>query len=379
MKSCIILMCLLVLSTRVNSRCSKNVGVDHNNSLLSNDEVISSLLASRDLGLAHLASTIMTDKFQASNMDIAFYFKAVMGFLHGGRVVEANILLDFIQASFLQPDGDVVSPGLGPGEKSSNGMYNQFYGYINGWLCREAMRTGRMDIHKPAWDFYRKFQHPLNGGQVTGGIFKGDETDITDIFSTANFGLTALEMGDFDAAAKATKYIIRAVSLQPNMDEFFYLKQTTEGELITEGFPEEQYKVYYLRTDQPDQLWFMLGYPLVLLAKMGQVDNNKVCKETADKILDFFDRCSDQRFASFWSHKIALGTSYMAAVWKDERYVKTSQKIVMELMKLQDQNGLFSYPGMTYRDQIDQTAEVSTWWSEIAANLARAKYSNAQN
>lgn len=347
------------------------------------DEVIQSLLASRDLGLDHLTSNIMTDKFQAANKEIALYFKAVMAFLHAGRIVEANLLLDFIQAEFLQPDGDVVSPGLPPGEKSSNAEYNQYYGYINGWLCREGQRTGRMDIRRPAWDFYRKFQHPVNGGQVTGGSFKGDQTDITDFFSTANFGLTALELGDFDAAAKATKYIIRAVSLQPNIDKFFYLKQTSEGKFITDGFPEGHYKVYFLKTDQPDQLWFMLGFPLVLLAKMFQVDNNKVCKETADKILDFYDRCLEQKFGCLWSHKMALGTSYMAAVWKEykgtERYVETCEKIVTELLKLQDKNGVFSYPGMTERDKMDQTAEVPTWWSEIAANLARAKYGNAQN
>jgi len=37
-------------------------------------------------------------------------------------------------------------------------------------------------------------------------------------------GLTALELGDFEAAAKATKYIIGAVSQQPNINNVFYLR-----------------------------------------------------------------------------------------------------------------------------------------------------------
>ena len=127
--------------------------------------------------------------------DICVYYKLVTLMLVSGRNLEANRILDHIQKSFLQPNGDLRSKADGGREnKSVSGALCEYCAYSNGWIAMAAQRTGRFDISYPTWAYMEKFFHPTLGGATTRAPY-GEENNVMDVLSTAHLGLTALYFG----------------------------------------------------------------------------------------------------------------------------------------------------------------------------------------
>ena len=120
-----------------------------------------------------------------------------------------------------------------------------------------------------------------------------------------------------------------------------------------------------LRSAEPQQAYFMVGYPIAYLALLYQASGEQSFLTGASRYLDFAARCSGVESFHF-SHKVAWGATLYAGITGDERAKTLSGAIVTHLLSLQSSDGGW-HPEQPLTFRLDQTAEIALWLTEIAA------------
>jgi hypothetical protein len=218
-----------------------------------------------DRAVAWLATRLHDDgSYGPEADDLACYYKSPYLFHLSGRTREASTsLLEFIRARFMRPDHDFVTSA---DHKSDNAAFTEYWAYPNGWLAMAAQRMGRFDIAYPAFDYLRSCHEPDRGGFRTSG-FSGRGDDGTDALTTAHLGLVSLYFGDVRRAEGAGRWLARLLALQPNLRAGPFLRRDRAGHLVRE-VPEDKAAFFVVRAREPDQAYFMIGYPIGFLAKL---------------------------------------------------------------------------------------------------------------
>ncbi|MGK7873489.1 MAG: hypothetical protein AB4426_09295 [Xenococcaceae cyanobacterium] len=296
--------------------------------------------------------------------DLASYYKSPYLFYLFGKVEEANRILTYLKKNFMQENSDFTMPG---GIKSENAAFEEYWAYINAWIALAAQKMGRFDVAYPAYQYLKLFYHPEQGGFKTN---KPDrETDnVVDVLTTAHLGLTALYFGELDKARTAGNLLQRFVSLQPNIQLEFYLRINDEGKLITE-FPGDSAIFFTVSATQPNQAYFMIGYPIAFLGKLYQATGEDNYLNTAKSYLDFALTCHDSIRTFYFSHKVAWGAAIVANLTKELRYENLSTSIADYLLSIQESEGVWlkdEPPQISF----DQTAEIAIWLREISTELS---------
>src|SRR5260221_2658583 len=109
----------------------------------------------------------------------------------------------------------------------------------------------------------------------------------------------------------------------------------------------------------------MIGHPVAFLAKLYETTQETQYLVTAKKYLDFALICDESIFSFHFAHKIARGAAIVAALTGEDRYKNLAQRIGQNLLDSQGQEGMW-LPQGSHMDQVDQTAEVAVWFSEMA-------------
>ena len=312
-----------------------------------------------------LAAHLHNDgSFQVSPHDLACYYKAPYLFFISGKIEEANRVLSYIHKAFGRENGDFATS---KDRKSENGAFVEYWGYMNGWIALTAQKMGRFDVAYPAYDYLQTFFHPKLEGFTTRNPYgQGDNT--VDVLTTAHLGLVALYLGNLKKAKAAGQLIQTILSLQPNTKKEFFLRLNDEGNLITE-YPGESAFFFVVSAIQPNQAYFMLGYPIAFLGKLYTATQDSHYLHTAKGYLEFLLTCQGNLRAFHYSHKVAWGAAMMARLTKDSRYTELAKSIADYLVKTQSQDGrwLTDQPAYTV---FDQTAEIAIWMKEISNELS---------
>ncbi|ELT88387.1 hypothetical protein CAPTEDRAFT_195673 [Capitella teleta] len=296
--------------------------------------------------------------------DVAFYYKLPTLLLVSGQYTLANRVLDYIHSNF-DNSGDIRS---NPDQKSTNMAVNEFYKYMDGWLYMAAVRLGRFEVAWPIKQQLEKYYPKLNTNELK------SDNGISDIFMASFYGVTW--MFNQSDLLTSTSDSNRAVELmqvifdqQPNLNEEFFLRFShKENKIITE-FPSEMTPFYVLKRSEPNQLYFMLGFPIYFLAKMHEAGYTKHnVLDLAKSLLDFCLSCHDSIYTFHFAHKVALGASLVAKITKEEKYKTLALRVADNLVSLQADSGLF-LPDADAMDRYDQSAEIGVWLREIASNL----------
>lgn len=228
----------------------------------------------------------------------------------------------------------------------------------------------RFDISYPAYQYLKSFYHPEYGGFTTNKPY-GQADNTMDVLSISHLGLTALYFGDIEKATGAVNLLQKFVSLQPDTKFGFYLRMSDEGKIITE-LPKEKEGFYILSATEPNQAYFMIGYPIAFLGKLYRATGDSCYLETAKSYLDFALNCHDSISSFYFSHKVAWGAAIIANSAKDSRYVNLSKSIIDYLLSIQDESGAW-LKGEPAHTSFDQTAEIAIWLREISAELSGIK------
>ena len=317
-----------------------------------------------DKALKWLTHQLKEDgSFQVPLEDLACYYKAPYLFSLSGQLGEANRILNFIQKSFGQNDGDFkTSPNL----KSENGNFIEYRAYMNGWIALAAQKMGRFDLAYPAYAYLQTFYHPKHGGFTTQNPYQQDG-NVLDALTTAHLGLVALYMGELSKARTAGHLLESFLFLQPDQQNGFYLRIKENGELIMD-YPEETAMFFQVTASQPNQAYFMLGYPIAFLGKLFLATRDARFIDTAEAYLEFLLSCRGNLATFHYSHKVAWGAAILARITRDQRYVDLATTLADFFVETQNHDGkwLQDEPPLIY---FDQTAEIAIWLIEISSEL----------
>lgn len=229
-----------------------------------------------------------------------------------------------------------------------------------------AQRLGRFDIAYPAFEYLRSGREPNRGGFLTNGPSRPGDGE-TDALTTAHLGLVCLDCGDLQRAEGAGRWLARLLALQPDLRAGLFLRLDRTGKLIRE-IPQDKAAFYLVSAHEPDQAYFMIGYPIAFLAKLYEATADEVYLKAARDYLDFALPCAGNLRSSPASHKVAWGAAVLARITGDPRCTELAITIADHLLAIQDSSGawLVDQPAHT---TFDQTAEISIWLQEISAEL----------
>lgn len=302
--------------------------------------------------------------FQVQPNDLACYYKAPYLFSISGKMQEADRMLSYILRAFGKENGDFTTSA---NCKSENPNFIEYWAYMNGWIALTAQKMGRFDIAYSAYDYLQTFYHPRQGGFTTQKPFGQNDTSI-DALTTAHLGLVALYLGDLKKAKTAGHLLQSFLNLQPHRREGFYLRLNDDGGLITD-FAQDLAMFFFVSSNQPNQAYFMLGYPIAFLGKLYAASHDSQYVDTAKEYLDFLLACEGNLRTFHYSHKVAWGAAILTRITRDPRYRELAESITDFLLQTQSQDGrwLTDQPAYTF---FDQTAEIAIWMREISAELS---------
>ena len=313
-----------------------------------------------DRTLSWLTNQIEADgSLGPGNDDLACFYKLPYLMQLAGRVCETHRLLDFIQTTFMQANGDF---GTSAETKSVDPVLSLYPGYINGWIAIAAHKAGRFEISFPAWEYLHGFHNRELGGFTTEHAESRSDSPV-EVLMSAHLGLAALYFGDRERAMGVGRVLGRFVELQPDIENRFLLRMNIRGELQTD-FPADAAGLHVIDANQGGQAWFFVGYPMAFLARLYCATGNRAFLASACSYFDFALRCEQRLVSEHFAHKVAWGAAELARATKDPGQLKLSEDITERLITAQDDKGTWM-ADQPMHTRLDQSTEVAIWLLEI--------------
>ena len=297
--------------------------------------------------------------------DLACYYKSPYLLYISGKIEHANRIINYIQTRFLRKNGDFTTQ---ENLKSENSAFVEYWTYMNAWIAIAAQKMGRFDVAYPAYHYLNSFSHPELGGFTTNKPYQKCG-NVVDILTTSHLGLTTLYFGDLERSKSAGNLLQKFINIQPNLQSGFYLRINDDGKLLRE-FPEEASIFFFVSATQPNQAYFMIGYPIAFLGKLYLATGDNTYLKTAQKYPEFALNCHESIYSFHFSHKVAWGAAIIANITQELKYADFSTSITDYLLEIQDKEGVWlkEQPPHT---SFDQTAEIAIWLKEISAELSK--------
>eukprot|EP00967_Tisochrysis_lutea_P148303 scaffold283071_cov30-Tisochrysis_lutea.AAC.1 len=316
-----------------------------------------------DRALHALETTVLSEQWARKREDVAYFFKLPLALLAAGRRSDAKAALARLTPHL--PEG---------GFRSANIAYNTAYphypclwGLAAGTALGDAATMGKCD------HFLAKYHDARTGA----GLVEGGDADM---FATAAMVSRGLLTGRLGEAVVSASRLLWAIKRNGARCTSFQLRWSIMSETWV-GHAGERAKLpevfYCVKRDTPGQLYFMLGFPAMVLLELASVmeeskgavlpdvpsDHDAVTPEVlrtgAAQLLAFCDSCGNF-LHSLPAHKVAV----CAVMAGDEAL---AARLWPSLLALQDsERGTFA-TGDSDLDEIDQTAEMALWLHRVPA------------
>merc|ERR1719343_1874943 len=231
--------------------------------------------------------------------DACHYCKLPNALVWGGRIKEADAMMDFLVARFMQPNGDFSNePYQGvwcpQQQKTLHWEFYDFYAYLNQWWITAGVRLSRFDFIGRAFEYVDKhwYNPKVHAGVLQEPLGMRSENCI---FTSAHLAFTMLHMGDVKRATLISDTIVKMVAKQPHLkDKLVYYNRFDDDMNLLQTFAADDNGVKLAAIvdgSKPAQCWWSLGYPAALLAHMHMRTADPRYLECAERILEFVSRC----------------------------------------------------------------------------------------
>jgi hypothetical protein len=300
-------------------------------------------------------------RFSAYPDDLACYYKAPYFLAITGQEVLAARLCNYIKSTFFKTN-DFSNQNI----KTDNPALQKFWGYVIAWIGIGSQKLGFFDISYPAYQYLRRFYSQDHGAFGTHGPW-GEKDDTIDMLTTAHFGRLSLFMGEKERSLRAGEFLSWMIEHQVDLANQMLLAVNNNREFIKQ-FPQDQAFFYTVKKCDPQQAYFMIGYPCAYLAELYHITGNVNFLEAAKKYANFALQCNDNIKAFPYSHKVAWAMSLMYRYTKENKYLALCESISHYLMSIQSVDGVWLEQDGPV-NSIDQSVENAIWLREIAGNV----------
>jgi len=325
--------------------------------------------------------------------DACHYCKLPNALIWGGRIKEADAMMDFLVARFMRPNGDFSNePYEGtwcPQEqKTLHWEFYDFYAYLNQWWITAGVRLSRFDFVGKAFAFVDEhwYNPKVHAGVLQEPLGRRSENCI---FTSAHLAFTMLHMGDERRARLLSETIVRMVAKQPHLGDalVYYNRFDDDLNLLQHFAPDDKGVKLAAIVDgnKPGQCWWSLGYPAAVLAHMYMRTGEQRYLDTAEHILQFASRCHQDLRSNIVSHKVMWAASLVGNLTGKQLYWDLVRDIAGHIVNVgqvadgrvlnwqweRDSAG----NGTPYGEAqvVDQTAEIAYWFYVVAAQMEKAQ------
>lgn len=297
--------------------------------------------------------------------DLAYYHKAPLLLLLGGRAHAAHRMLDHVR-SFQQRDGGFASTSE---LETIDPVLAQYPGYIDGWLAMAAHRAGRFELARPAWAYLRRFAHPGVGGFCLAGAYRGEgNDDVIDLLTTAHLGTTALYLGELPLALAAGHCMRRFWEAQPDPARLL-LRMDDSGDFVRE-WPSEAADLHVVERGAARHTGFVLGHAIAFLVLLARATGNslnlaRAHLAVAKAFAHFAEDCGEALIGSPFAHEVAWGLGLLDRTSRDPRYGELAHAIAAGMLARQTDQGTWLDDAADLT-RVDQSCETALWLHELA-------------
>ena len=306
--------------------------------------------------------------------DACHYCKLPNALVWGGRIPEADAMLDHCVQRFMRPNGDFTSKPFDghfapQALKTLHWEFYDFYSYLNQWWITAGVRLSRTDFVPTAFEYVaRHWYNPT----AQAGILQAplDARYENCIFTTAHLGFTFLHVGD-PRASLLGDTIVKMVAAQPHLDDevLTYYNRFDDEHRLVESFAADDPGVKLAAIvdgKAPAQCWWSLGYPVAFLAHLYAKTDDARYLQTAERILEFVRRCHPDARHSIIAHKVMWGASMVGNLTGKAEHWDLVRSIAGHIINVgQVEDGRVMNwgweRGTAYGDAqvVDQTAEIA--------------------
>lgn len=277
------------------------------------------LTAEKMLARGHLAldwaATLVDEAegFVGAGQVINAYYKSVIAFTSGGRVVEARKIAAHVKRTFLQ-GGDVNGR---PDDPTAGGLAN----YRNAWVGRGLHALGRYDMSIPIADFLETQMHPDHGGLAMVPHLPEAQREY-EWGSTGSAVLSLLAMGRVAAAIRGGTFLRAMVEEQPVSRGLLLLRRGADGRLIRSTERQGLATIYAIDVGATGQIYWYLGIALNSFANLYLATGDKAWIDAGYRVLAILEACDDEYLTSISNGKVAWGLAGMYAATRDPRFAR---------------------------------------------------------
>jgi len=326
--------------------------------------------------------------------DACHYCKLPNALVWGGRIGEADAMMDFLVGRFMRPNGDFTNEShdgdFCPQEKKTlHWEFYDFYAYLNQWWITAGVRLSRFDFVGRAFEYVEKhwYNPRVHAGVLQEPMGMRSENCI---FTSAHLAFTMLHMGDLPRARLVSDTIVKMVAKQPHLhgEPRVWYNRFDDDLRLLQAFPADDPGVKLAAIvdgAQPGQCWWSLGYPAALLAHMHMRTGEARYLDTAESILEFASRCHQDIRSNIVAHKVMWAASLVGGLTGKRLYWDLVRDIAGHIMNVGqvadgrvmnwkwERDGSGNPTPYGQAQVIDQTAEIAYWFYVVAAQIEKAQ------
>lgn len=310
--------------------------------------------SSAQKGAQWLLDRLQPDGSIVGGAHLNAYYKLPCALAAAGHPVEAEQVLDYVTARFLQPGGDLDGEGVP--------WFDQFRIYPHAWLAYTAASRGRWELVRPLLAYLVRAHHPDSGAFAA----RADHTE--EIMTTAMAGIASLWCGRIDLARGVAEWLERIWVAQPDIRRGLY-HVWHPGKGLAIHFPEDKQVWFQVDAERPKQWYFQYGISAALLSQLTAATGEMRWLGLAQQYLHASQYCQPDVYRTAQAGKIGWGAAWTYRLTQAPEDAQLARTVVDGLLALQAADGSWNEPAYDTHTCIDVTAEMTALQAAIGMVL----------